>query len=105
MPRLSYSETRKITEIVNHFDIASGVIDMIESFGDGRINRTFKIIKKNGTERFKYLLQEVNHSVFADTDGLMRNLTSVTEHIRKSGEIALKYIKCKASTPKGNING
>lgn len=105
MPRLSYSKTRGIMAIVNQFEVEDGVIDLIESFGDGRINRTFKITMKRGGERYEYLLQNVNHFVFPDTDGLMRNVTSVTEHIRASGERALKYIKCKASTHKESTNG
>lgn len=95
MARLSYSQIKLITGIVNQFEIEEGQIDIIEPFGAGRINRTFKITLRNGKKRIEYLLQNVNHFVFPDTKGLMENLTLVTDYIRQHGGQALQYIKCK----------
>ena len=78
MARLSYLETRRIMRIVNQFEVEEGEVDMIESFGGGRINQTFKITIRRYGKRFEYLLQNVNHFVFPDTKGLMQNVTSVT---------------------------
>lgn len=105
MARLSYAETTRIMNIVRNFDVADGDIDIIESFGGGRINRTYKITIRCKEKRFEYLLQNVNHFVFPDTKGLMQNLTSVTQYIQSNGERALNFIKCKEDVKANNKNG
>lgn len=102
MARLSYTQIQLITHIVNQFEIEDGQIDIIEPFGAGRINRTFKITLRNGEKRIEYLLQNVNDYVFPDTKGLMDNLTMVTDYIRQHGGQALQYIHCKESAPHRN---
>ncbi len=52
----------------------------IEAFGEGHINDTFRIVTDSNTV---YVLQRMNHGVFADIDGLMKNVMGVTEHIHK----------------------
>ena len=49
-------------------------------FGSGHINETWLVV--TGRPHL-YILQKVNHFVFPDTDGLMRNIIRVTQHIRK----------------------
>ncbi|MBO4378272.1 MAG: aminoglycoside phosphotransferase family protein [Clostridia bacterium] len=51
-------------------------------YGNGHINRTFLITTDTG---MRYMLQAVNGHVFPDTDGLMRNISLVTEHLRSHG--------------------
>ncbi|MBQ9314203.1 MAG: aminoglycoside phosphotransferase family protein [Clostridia bacterium] len=103
MARLSYAQIQLITNIVNQFEIDEGTIDIIELFGAGRINQTFKITLRNGEKRIEYLLQNVNHFVFPNTKELMENLTMVTEYIRQHGGRSVQYIKCKKTTKM--ING
>lgn len=98
MANLSYSQTRKMRKIIGRFALQKGTVDIIESFGNGRINRTFKITIKSDDKRYEYLLQNINHYVFYDTKGLMENVTAVTEHIRENCGRSLQYIKCKTYT-------
>ena len=51
-------------------------------YGNGHINRTFLITSDTG---MRYMLQAVNGHVFPDTDGLMRNISLVTDHLRSHG--------------------
>lgn len=48
--------------------------------GMGHINRTYAVVTDTGR---RYILQSINHLVFRDVDGLMRNIVAVTEHLRK----------------------
>ena len=48
--------------------------------GSGHINRTWLV--ETDRQR-RYILQQVNTSIFPDADGLMRNILLVTEHLRK----------------------
>lgn len=59
----------------------SGNIEKIESFGNGRINKTYKITTKNG-EIKHYLLQQINTETFKDPQGLMKNVDAITSHLR-----------------------
>lgn len=105
MAELSYSQTRQLAKIATSFKLEDGVVDIIESFGSGRINGTYKVTIKHGMKRYEYLLQHINNNVFPDTAGLMRNLTSVTEFVRENGGTALNYIKCKDDVAEEHKNG
>ena len=50
-----------------------------EPYGAGHINDTF-LVRTNGSE--VYLLQRINHQVYADIAGMMDNIYRVTEHLR-----------------------
>lgn len=104
MARLSYGRILKLTRIVKQF-VPEGKIDNIESFGGGRINSTYLISMRQGNERVKYLLQNVNNTVFRDTEGLMKNVIAVTEYIREHGGCSLEFIKCSESTNSESLNG
>ena len=95
MASLSNTQVQKIINVVKQFEVEEGNIDIIEPFGAGRINKTYKITIRREGLRFEYLLQNVNHYVFPDTKGLMENLTAVTDYIRKNGGEAIQYIKLK----------
>lgn len=70
-----------LTAIVNNFQIG-GVVEAIEPFGGGHINDTF-LIKTSDSKNRSYILQRVNGYVFKNIDGLMNNISLVTEHIRE----------------------
>ncbi|MDD2647696.1 MAG: aminoglycoside phosphotransferase family protein [Eubacteriales bacterium] len=57
-----------------------GRVVSAEAISGGHINKTYKLTAENGSE---YLLQRINDYVFRDIDGLMSNISAVTEHIRK----------------------
>lgn len=62
------------SQILSHFSI-----DLpIKPFGNGHINSTFRV-----GEPPQYILQKINTNVFTDPDGLMENITAVTDHLRR----------------------
>jgi Ser/Thr protein kinase RdoA (MazF antagonist) len=61
------------------FDIRGRVV-RCSPFGSGHIHDTYRVTTDTGSE---YLLQRINHEVFRDVAGLMRNIERVTRHIRK----------------------
>lgn len=93
MARLSYGKTLKLAEVVKSF-IPDGKIENIKSFGDGRINSTYLITVKENNIFVKYLLQNVNHKVFTDTETLMSNIVAVTRHITNQGGKSLQFLRC-----------
>ncbi|APF20220.1 aminoglycoside phosphotransferase [Caldithrix abyssi DSM 13497] len=66
--------------ILRNFKI-SGEPQEYQPFGDGHINDTFLITLKNSPTR--YILQRINHAIFLDVPGLMRNIQRVTDHIKQ----------------------
>lgn len=66
-------------EIIKLFQI-SGEPSKSDRFGSGHINDTYKIIHAD-EDSPDYLLQRINDHVFKDVDGMMRNISSVTDHI------------------------
>ena len=69
----------KAIQIANMFDLKGEVVSA-ESFGCGHINDTFLIETDAGE---KYILQQINTSVFKNPDALMGNIVSVTEFLKK----------------------
>lgn len=53
---------------------------MVQPFGAGHVHDTFQVQDAHGTS---FLLQRINHAVFADVKGMMRNIERVTRHIRQ----------------------
>ena len=51
-----------------------------EPYGCGHINGSFLVITTSGR---RYILQRINHQTFKDVAGLMENITSITEFLRK----------------------
>ncbi len=49
-----------------------------ERYGNGHINETYLVITDEGVW---YILQKINHNVFKDVEGLMKNISSVTEYL------------------------
>lgn len=64
-------------EILREFDIP-GTLISIEELKRGHINRTYVAIWEQAGHRQRYVHQVVNHRIFPDIPGLMRNLELVT---------------------------
>lgn len=73
---------REILELAKKFNIPSEPVDLCEC-KVGHINSTYFIYCSDGE---KYVLQNINTSIFKDTDILMNNIVGVTSHIRKKLE-------------------
>lgn len=69
-----------------------GELVSIEPYGEGHINLTLLVT----TTQKRYIMQKMNTRVFADSDGLMRNICGVTEHLRKYGVETLHVIPTRA---------
>lgn len=72
----------KILKIAENFDIKGNITDISESM-QGNINSTYFItVNCNGKQK-KYLLQKINHSIFKSPLLVMKNIDSVTRHIKE----------------------
>lgn len=59
-----------------------GKVMDIQEYGNGNINNTFLVIlNSEGTKHF--ILQRVNTQVFRQPELIMRNMRTITEHVRK----------------------
>lgn len=70
----------KLLAIANQFAIEGKIIS-INTLGEGFINDTY-VIKTEG-DASNYILQRKNHIVFPDVPGMMDNILTVTEHIKR----------------------
>lgn len=72
----------KLSEAQGAFALP-GPVKSCTRYGSGHINDTFLLVcDVDGTDR-KYILQRMNHEVFKDPVGLMKNVTGVTSFLRK----------------------
>ncbi|MCL2521731.1 MAG: aminoglycoside phosphotransferase family protein [Erysipelotrichales bacterium] len=68
-------------EILSNFNIKGKFISCV-NFGLGDINLSYEVIfNENGTPK-KYLLQRINHKVFRNIEGLINNISLVTEYLK-----------------------
>lgn len=67
-----------IKEIALNFNFVSEPVS-VKEFGSGHINSTY--IVDCGEK--KYVIQRINHYVFKDVEGLMNNVFSVTDYLKK----------------------
>ncbi len=65
-----------------------GEVLSVEPYGEGHINHTYLVV----TSKKRYILQEMNTKIFPDSNGLMKNICGVTEHLRKRGIETLEVI-------------
>ena len=65
--------------ILNQFPL-NGTPVSCERYGSGHINETYLVVTDAGK---RYILQKINHHVFQDVEGLMRNISAVTEHLSR----------------------
>ena len=75
-------DMRVITEIADMF-VTEAPAKAAERYGCGHINDTYRVSDERGK---RYILQKINHNVFRDVEGLMRNIVGVTEYIAKRTE-------------------
>ena len=73
-------------------------------YGNGLVNKTFLVT----TTKQKYIIQEINKTVFKNPHLVMHNIDLITNHLRNKGnERSLKIIKTKTGRNylflKGNI--
>lgn len=65
-----------------------GNIEQIIPFGNGLINKTYRVI----TSERKYILQRINNVVFNDVDALMNNIILVTRHLQEKKVTTINII-------------
>ena len=65
-------------QIASRFALA-GQITEVTPVSSGHINSTWQVATDAGK---RYILQRINHQVFRDVPGLMRNIERVTTHLR-----------------------
>ena len=76
-------ETEVMREAAPHFAFEGRLIHA-EPYGCGHINDTHCLWFDRGSfPTVRYILQKINTGIFRDVDGLMNNITLVTDHIRK----------------------
>jgi hypothetical protein len=73
-------------EIVDRFCVRGTFLDA-QPYGSGHINDTYAVVIDRGGSSVRYILQRINHTVFADPPSLMENISRVTRHLnRKKSE-------------------
>jgi hypothetical protein len=86
---------RNIRKIVSNFRIIGDFVDF-EKVTTGHINDSY-YIKTNSTDHPGYFLQWINNYIFKDVDGLMNNITAVTQHLAEKlashPELAFKVLE------------
>lgn len=69
-------DSEKLQRLFAAFDTGDTFVSA-QSYGTGHINDTYKITGDVGT----YTLQRINTNVFKDPDGVMENISGITDHI------------------------
>ncbi len=64
--------------IYQQFQIEGSVLSC-EWHGGGHINKTYRLV----TDRAQYMLQQLSPAIFPDIPALMRNVSAITEYLRK----------------------
>lgn len=70
----------QLLQVVTQFSIKGQAVNAIP-YGNGHINRTYKVTTKDNANTYCYILQRVNNQVFRDVPGLMRNISRVSAHV------------------------
>ena len=78
---MSEKEVRKM-EAAEAFAV-KGQVKSCEPYGSGHINLTFRLVCEEDGQEYVYILQQMNHDVFRDIDGLMKNVKGVTSYLRR----------------------
>ena len=69
-------------EIISKFDL-QGELVSCERYGEGHINETYLAVVDNNGVKTQYILQKINNKIFKNVEGLMKNISSVTEFARQ----------------------
>ncbi len=67
-----------LKRVLAHFRVSSPCT--VEPFGAGHVHDTFRV---RDAQKNSFLLQRINHAVFQDVEGMMRNMQRVTQHLRQ----------------------
>ncbi len=67
--------------IACQFDISGNFLNA-KQFGSGHINNTFLGVYDQDGSQGRYVIQQINHSIFKDPQVLMDNMVLATNHIR-----------------------
>lgn len=70
-----------LNDILDRFDLDSAPVEC-RDYGCGHINATYKVSCASGRH---YILQKINSTAFKDVQGLMQNISAVTEYLKKPG--------------------
>ncbi|HNQ82300.1 MAG TPA: aminoglycoside phosphotransferase family protein [Bacteroidales bacterium] len=65
--------------IAGLFNISSPAISIVR-YGEGHIHDTYLVT--TGSSQPDYILQKINHKIFRDIPGMMRNIKEVTDYLR-----------------------
>ena len=86
--------------IASHFAL-EGAVTGIEPYGDGHINTTYLVT----TDGPRYILQQMNTSIFPDTVNLMRNVELVTSTLKAQGKETLDIVPTTSGATWAEIDG
>lgn len=78
---MSTGGCEKLEEVLVAYGFADRLVSC-ERYGSGHINDTFLIKQNEEGKEARYILQRMNHEVFKDPVGLMRNVAGVTRFLR-----------------------
>lgn len=73
---------RKLIDVCRFFGIEGDPV-RYKMFTDGHINATYLMEFKHKGEARKYLVQNINTTIFKDPNSLMKNIINVTHYLRK----------------------
>jgi hypothetical protein len=71
-----------LKDIIPNFQF-EGVFVSASIYGSGHIHDTYVVVFHTGGDPRRYILQRINHYVFRDPEGVMRNIQLVTTHLRR----------------------
>lgn len=74
--------TETVGEILSAYALPGTLTEAVP-FGSGHINDTVRLTYETETGRQRYVLQRLNTSIFKDPEGVMRNIVTVTAHLRE----------------------
>jgi len=72
----------ELSSIAAQFQFRGTLLEA-KPYGSGHINDTYRIVIGQGGFQIPYILQRLNHRIFADVPALMDNITRVTQHVRR----------------------
>jgi hypothetical protein len=67
-------------EIIRRFKF-EGEFSSANPYGEGHINDTYLAVFEENGSIHRYILQRINHNVFLNPEGMMRNIEVVTSHL------------------------
>jgi thiamine kinase-like enzyme len=68
-----------LKKVINSFAVYADFISA-QPYGSGHINDTYVVNCSQGGTPIRYILQKINHKIFKNTEGLMKNIHRVTQH-------------------------